>query len=592
MQPSLEKSQAPSSQKVKNILIRSSNKPRSSENVHHPERSYILKYSPKYYRSLTIEITPFSPLLSKIKKIKKLKKFNGATVTSFKDSLPQELWFNLFANNRKEMEEAPVLLLSDACIEWNRSFCREFNLQKIKFFPNVTRIVLSKWRMHSIENYFDPFISIKERFIRYIGNLRRLKSLEILVKEDNYEETEWVIWKLDEMSRLLKSLETFTIKIENYDLDIQGIFHNKNVFSHVTHLSLPQRFESVFAKIPQMCKNLKSLSLGFRTGIDIWTKPEFLKFLASIKHLDQLKSLLFIWPREAINFWDHFKPQSSLRQLTLSFHASDLINERLFGKNIGPKDAVGHWEDIQELDALAFSVTCQKAEEVIFVRQFITMVLKKVRKLRSLKYYLMCPSANDEPFSVEEVPHLYESLDKFEYSLSDLSPSSKVDLKMMKPFKNLKELKLQGEHAIYENVEEVVALLEENQKEGETSVLEIKSRTMVDQDWLGDTLKKIEKVKREDKNLEMLFDLRFRDDDLFGLLERLCQDIQAAKTIKGLEISLTLSNEDDYPLPAEKLKEVLKRYNESRNVRIYLYNINASFTYVKIDGEKEQLYMN
>ena len=548
MQASLDKPQSLPAQKVKNILIRSSNKTRSSESVHHPERSYILKYSPKYYHNLTIEIAPFSPLLSKIKKIKKLKKFKGVTGTSFKDTLPQKLWFNLLGNNRKEIEEAPELLSSETWIERSKSFCRELNLQRMRFFPNVTRIVLSKWRMYSRENYFDPFISIKERLITYIGSLRKLKSLELLVKEDNYEEAEWVIWKLDEMGKLLRRLETLIIKIENYDLDIQGIFHNKNVFSHVTDLNLPTRFDPIFVKISQMCKNLKSLSFGFMTGIDIWTKPQFLNFLTSIQTLIQLKKLFFIWPKNTINFWDHFKPQSSLRQLTLHFHAFDLVNERLFGKNIEPKDVVGHWEDIQELDALTFNISCEKFEELVFVRQFIIMVLKKVRKVHTLKYHLMSPWVNNGPFFVEEIPHLYESLQRFEYLISDWyrDYSSKIDLKMMKPFRNLKELKVEGGNVIYDNVEEVV---------GELSALEVKIRHVADEGWFGETLKKIAEIKRADKDSKMFFDLTFKTSNFVDLLEKLCKDIHAGRTLGGLAICLTLYNDHDVsPLPVERLK--------------------------------------
>jgi len=258
---------------------------------------------------------------------------------------------------------------------------------------------------------------------------------------------------------------------------------------------------------------------------------------------------------------------------------------------------VAHWEDIQELDALTLNVVCHQPENIIFARQFITMILKKVRKIRLLNYQMSGPQlAGDEPFFVEEVPHLYESLEKFEHSLWDWGSqrSAKFDLKIMKLFRNLKELKLGGSSVTYENVEEVVSLMEENQREGDKiPTLEIKINSMLDQDWLGETFRSIEKIRREDKALEMLIDLGFKDEDLFDLLERLCQGIQAVKAIKGLVISLTLENNGDVSaLTIEKLREVLNKSGEVHNLKIVLYNASGLLTYSKLEGEKEQFCLH
>jgi len=118
MQVSLDKQR---SQKVKNILIRSFSKDRQDSSPYNLEASHVLKYSPKYYKSLAIEIRPFSPLLSKIKKIKKLKKFSGRAGASFKEILPQNLWFNLLKNNRKEIEESPQIFPNNFRIKLKRS---------------------------------------------------------------------------------------------------------------------------------------------------------------------------------------------------------------------------------------------------------------------------------------------------------------------------------------------------------------------------------------------------------------------------------------------------------------------------------------
>ncbi len=66
MQANLDKPQ-----KVKNILVRHSCpfEIRSSSSYQHPETSYILKYAPKYYKTLTLKATSQIPLVSKVKKI-------------------------------------------------------------------------------------------------------------------------------------------------------------------------------------------------------------------------------------------------------------------------------------------------------------------------------------------------------------------------------------------------------------------------------------------------------------------------------------------------------------------------------------------
>jgi len=86
MQTSLAEPQFPPIQKVKNILIRRPNKGKQNKNPQHLERSYTLRYCPKYYKSLAIEIRPENPPLSKIKKVKKLKKPEGRTGAPFKAS--------------------------------------------------------------------------------------------------------------------------------------------------------------------------------------------------------------------------------------------------------------------------------------------------------------------------------------------------------------------------------------------------------------------------------------------------------------------------------------------------------------------------
>jgi len=575
-QESMQTSQS-QSQKSKNILIRHSNTAKNNKNTQHSEVSYLLKYSPKYYKSLTLEVTPFIPLLSKIKKIKKLKEFTG----TFPKRLPVKIWFTLLANSRKEIEENPQISPSQHKMKQSKWFWRKLNLEKIKFFPNMKRVLLPRWRVDYLMDDNDSFLSIKEPFVSYVWNMRRLKSIEILVAE-NYDKAKWTLEKLNGMKRLLGRLETFIMHVTTDSMNIQELFQNKNVFSHLTGLDLSANFDPVFVQIPQMCKNLESLHLYLQNGMH--KSPEFPSFLTSLQNLLNLKNLEFGWPGDAKSVWSSFKPPPALQRLLLRFSASELINEGLLGE-----DVVSHWEDIQALKVLELNASWDTAEEMVFVKQFITMILKKVRRISSLKLWMMTPFAVDVPFFVKDVPHLYESLEKLRISQDDWFPKrdspTKIDLSIMKPFRNLKKLKLEGNLVAYENVEEAVSLLQEGDK---ASLLKIKVGSMVDQSWLGETLKKIDSVKKGEKDLKMLFDLNFNSRRYVDILEKVWRGIQEVNFRKGLGICLTIHDSHDNSLmPVERVREILGKYVGICHLEIFLSNEAQSLEFKRLDGERE-----
>jgi len=591
-------------QKVKNILIRHSchKKVRFASPYQPPEGSYILKYSPKYYQSLTLQLTLQNALLSKIKKIKKLKAFTGL----YKDEIFQKLWLNLLANNRKEIEETPQIEPNKCSIMISASFSIKLNTQKMKYFPNVTRLARPRWDFDYLIGYYNDVLTEKGYFAKYLENMRKLKSIEMLIKDENFDEAKWIIAKLDKMSRMLSGLETFSIKIRTRNQNsLKELFQYKNVFSHLTGLDFPDGFHPIFAEIPQRCKNLKSLSLKLKSTKD--KNPEIFTLLTSIQKLAGLKSLDFSLPEDAKLFWNHFKPQSSLRYLALEFNASDLMNEN-------NKDVGSHWEEIKELEILELKILCNTEREITLVRFLTTNILKKIHKLRSLKVLIggsfdhLSLKTYYEPFLVEEVPHLYESLERFEYNQWNSSKEDvKIDLKMkkMELFRKLKEVKLGGEGICFENMDKIVDLLQENQKEERdypTLKINIESRTQ--SQWLKEPLQKIQKIKRMDRNLKIAINLAFKNDrpgkhwlrndhSLLETLEGSCQDIRTAGTIKGLVICLNLENNDYFgPLPVEDAKRVLKEYAGIRNLNVCLKYPLGSLEYFNTGGEKTQFVVN
>jgi len=474
------------------------------------------------------------------------------------------------------------------------------NEETMKYCPNVTRISRPEWDSdYPIDDLF-YVLCLSESFDGYFWNMRRLKSIKLLMKDDNSARAKYALFKLDKMSKFLGQLETFSIEIKVTDQNfIEELFQCRNVLSHLTGLDFPEAFHPIFAEVPQRCKNLKSLLFNFQNSND--HKPEISTLLASLQQLTSLKSLSFILPEDAKLFWNHLKPQSSLRYLTLKFNASDLMN-------VNNKDAVRHWGEIKELEVLELKILCGPAREIMLARLLTTNILKKVDKLRQLKVSL--EGALDhlgfqgccEPFVAEEVPHLYESMERFEYSLQNSSKEQdiKVDLKMtkLKFFRSLKEVKLDGDGVCYEDMDKIVDLLQENQKaSGDYPMLEINFESKARPRWLGDTLQKISKVKRVDKNLKIAINLAsktetprgIKDNRLVQIFEEFCENIQTVRTVKGLAICLNLHDTSCfYSLPVESVKRILDKHAGVRNVDVCLDNFIGSIEYVNMDGEKTQ----
>jgi len=598
MQPSFTKPAPP--QKVKNILIRHScsKEVRLNSSFQSPERFHLLKYSPKYYNTLSLEVTNENALQSKIKRIKKLKNFKGY----FKGNLPPKQWLNLLANTRKEIEELPQIATIQSNIRLNQLFWARLTLWKIRFFPNIIRTFLPRRRLdfRFIQDQDDGSF-IKKSFMGHLRNIRKVKTLEMSPNEANNEGEQWMREKLNGMSQFLNRLDNLTLKLSSNNVNIQELLKNQGLLSNLTSLILSSslKFDHNLVMILQMCKKLRFLSVGLKWGVN---NPEFLEFLTSIQSLPQLVGLEFDLPKGLKKYWSSFKPQTSLRSLKLRLDISDLVKTGLIGNKT--KDILGHWEDIKEFDELEFRTSCKNIDDLIFLRMFITMVLKKVHKVKSFKCFVFSDSEDldssltSEPFLVEEVPHLYGSLENFEYTLQTASGDRaylNFDMKRMRVFRNLKEFKLDGNGLYPENIEEIVSLLEENEKEGDFPTLEIKLGSISSSGWLKDAVEKIEKVKRSDKNLKIKLDLKFRTDNFAGaelrFLDELCNAIKSVGFIKGLVAGLGFYARGNItPVSIEALKEVMSKHGEMRNLVVELGYLHIFLQYRKIDGEKEQFF--
>ena len=120
------------------------------------------------------------------------------------------------------------------------------------------------------------------------------------------------------------------------------------------------------------------------------------------------------------------------------------------------------------------------------------------------------PVMTFEPFFIEQIPHLYESLQKFDFVVENSNKCKDIefDLKKMKVFRNLKELKLDGKRVVYENIEQMVSGLEKSQYLLLELKLEPEWSLGWPSGWFRETMERISKAKTKASNLKIMIDLR------------------------------------------------------------------------------------
>jgi len=605
MKSSLDKPQPPL-QKIRNILLRRSGFSEFNyhKNCEHPENLHLLRYFPKYYKTLRLRVTGQNPLLSKIKRIKKIKQIKNLSWASGKGPIKKN-WLALFGNNRRDIEEIPQTAPFDPIGIPIYSFWTELSLREARFFYNIRRHSLPVGNEKGSSSKKTLSLPVGRTLLKFLKNMSwHNKRLEIYVDKENYDQVKWILERFKNTEGSLSILKMLKIEITMQGLDLYELLENKTVFSHLRDLSFfweLRRFDQSLGMIPQICKNLRSLSIRFERFF--YESPEFPSFLLSVQELPKLETLKFRWLKDAKEFLKYLKPPSSLKHFRLSFSATDLIE----GGSMESRDIhsytnlVEHWEDIKDLETLECNYECESHEEVHFMRVFVTMVLKKVLKLKSFRCQLCLQEELSksppmfEPFVTDQVPHLYESLQNFRARLCDcyfpLLPIQ-FDLKVLKPFKGLKKIKLTGERISYVNVEEAVEILENNQKEnGVLTKLSLSGMTIESKGELKGTLERISNAKRVEKDLKIDLGLtlyRMDEENKTQDLDGLCSVVNSIKPIKGLLLRLYLIECSGANL--DEMRRIIERFPGMQNCIIQLCSFSDRFYYVKIDGTKEQLF--
>jgi len=430
--------------------------------------------------------------------------------------------------------------------------------------------------------------------------MRRLKRLKVTVEKDNYEEVKGIAGGLEKMKRLLAQFERLQLYVDGYDMDIQDLFDNKNFMSRLTSLEFQRDFPKwcpSLRNIPLACKNLRYLSLRFK---DFFSEsPGFRDFLVSIRDMPKLEGVEFQCEKNMKEFLKAFRPKASLRYLNLhlEFPDMDLTTINLKSKDLRRyENLVRHWEDLHQLETLEMNLVCRSNEMMPFLRILVTMILKKIPKLKSFKCWICigedidCPPSSYAPFFIDQVPHLYESLKKFRTSFCDCYPlPSNVSLNLgaLKVFKNLKKTKIRGEGLRFVKIKEMIELLEKKR----LSSLNLKAIQISSKNDLKRILEEISKAKRtEGSNLKVKLELEFivkPQGEEIKYLKKFCHVIESVKPIKGLLLSLNLLDCSEPPI--EKMRAVMKQYPNLQNCIIGLYSLIERLEYCKIDGMEGEL---
>jgi len=98
----------------------------------------------------------------------------------------------------------------------------------------------------------DNFWSFKESLVEYLGNMKSLKGIKIMITTHNYNWVKWVLEKLNKMTRLLSRLENLSFDVSTGHMGLQELFQNKKIFSHLTGLRLLVNFDPMFCSISEI----------------------------------------------------------------------------------------------------------------------------------------------------------------------------------------------------------------------------------------------------------------------------------------------------------------------------------------------------
>ena len=551
--------------KVKNILIRRCGckqvesyylRPRNSQ---HPENAFLVKYFPKHYHSLTLMMKPHHSLLSEIKRIKKLKRFDGI----FLSRTPQVRCFKILGNNRKEIERVPQIL------ELQNFNWAQTTLQAVKFFFNLAYLLLPPF-----QNYLSSWGALS----KHLSNMRKLKIFKINTFGRDTHFLKSLFKKLNRMSRLLQQLEVFKAWLRS-DVPLNLVLQNKNAFAHLTniyYLSVSPKVSKFGQIIPKICKNLKLFSLT-PEEISLFRSRNSIGFMIPVFQIPYLQSISIHWSNSwSGQFWADFIPTVCLRRLKLQLRAEVL--EYVF---------FDHWKEITELDVLDLSLFCANYIEMTKTQDLITKMLKKVSKLASFECQIKM-KANYvwiyQPFSVEEVPHIYEHMKK---SKVNFALFTGFDFQFLKYFQNLKEIEFQGTYCFWRNIRDTIISLEGNMKKGEFSTLKLGSVIIRSQEELKSLLMNISRETNLKIILALQFQIRARDDEIM-YLDQFCEVIESNPT-KGLEISLDIRHQDSSECNVDEVKRVLDKHSRLKNFVLFIFYNKHILEYFKRDGEKEKL---
>jgi len=463
---------------MKNVLYRYETSPKIQATGYkegYTEKEYLLKYFPKYYRRLSVDVSNH-PTISKIKRIKRIHHFLG----TFKPNQSMNLWYFLLGNKRKDLYSLP--LTPSYVTEWEfENEDSKTSLDKLKFFPNIRRIHVPESTLSLTENdHLNRACQNEldlEKACKIINHMRNLGRLVITVNNVQTEKIPLFVKSITKLKHKMSSKEIFL------DFDLwkneklwSTFFLNHEFCQSITHLKLSGKFRPVkhdinLNMIPIHCKNLRSLSFSYLYSQDNpFTFPE--DFFQHLETLQNIERFEMDW-QKSLDFLNSFSLPLAIKSVALRFDDDSLIP--IFSNEIEWQEVISSryktnpfekmelyqrfyakWESLINLKFLELNFESAKNFSIL-AKYFINPLLKIVPKLISFKYiapddlyskvYTLKNEANFLhylPFFSVKLEHFYSKFEELTIDIPQFDEKIQWDLTLFKTFSHLSSLKIKG----------------------------------------------------------------------------------------------------------------------------------------------------
>ena len=368
-----------------NALLKASSPSSPSEEL---QNKIILKFAPKYSRSLRLGSWKDAKLINALRRIKKADKVNEKSDKGSR----QNQWRLILQNKSKTVQ----------VYNYDRNLLHgKEALQKYKTFLNVREIFFDMTSRPFSEKEGEDQTHFTRSLLRYLHGMRKIKDVDLELSRETDPD---VLEKLNSMSSFLSSLENLRINCDSdrhKELSIlPRLTKCRHILKAITHLSIESTSKveagELFECLLEHSKNLASLSLSSSLDSE-------LKFLKGLKNSEKLEDFQ-IALKNLFSFVENFTPPASLKHITIDSIESSWkeTSEKFFSQDLDDlehsavKDLFENdrrltfyfdkWNDLKNLVSLRLFIS-QDSEEVFSILLFLKHLLKNIPTLHTLDLY-------------------------------------------------------------------------------------------------------------------------------------------------------------------------------------------------------------